>query len=1034
MDVQGQFSRRRFLQVSALTVIVSACQDRPRPSGNLPSVGPVTTPSAASTGLGDHPFDVWESMRAALRTSPDHLVARADNLVATGDVDAIFRFVRDEIATLPSQDHDFGNAETAIRWGNRAALRCGAGTPREKAELLAELLRLSGAEAEVRTGTLRPEIASRADLLYRPIPRHFAPAVDTTVVDGWLTTLGPGTAAPSIPVVDADGAEGRALAAALRAQVPAASSVAFDRSFSGRVPIVVMTAGGVARFANPLVPNAELGTSYLTQEPVTAAPPSAPLQLDVAILATRSDDPNTRTVLVEGSWSADQLVGRHLQLGFAPVGGLAALAGRTAGEVQLFHSFLAVRSPELTRSQEHDLAVGGRSVSTGGRVLDVSSDGTPTIDGVPLASAPSTPAGAGSVARVDPPIVRVAGFPLVQLTLAPRDDTDAIVAGLGAADIRVEEEGKPVAFLMVENQPRQPRVLLLLDTSNSIPENFRGGFAADLGRKLAAAILGLDPAAQFLVGAINYGTVSSSGDWTGDPAAVASNVALAFGDGSDLWQALGEATALGASVVVMITDGGASDTPEEVIRGKARVAAGPPVITLGVGKIDRSFGDEVARLTGGAQALASDVGPAVAAVAKALAAIRDAPYRLEYRATAAGPSNRAVRVTIGKAMSEGSYEVPATPLQPTALAGLYLRLRVTGGDEITRTLAGLDHREYHPRGDPLPAGTADDVLGALFGGALMSVEGDGPTLSAWLDGFLAAKLTLQPAWAAIRAHDDQALQEAMAAVSPIPPPALLPFSAPLPDHDAPGSLTFPAGLRCALYRERLVFGQGRRRSVDLLPTARWQTAAADPRVAFDRTLERTAHLAIAEKDGFQTSTVERLAGRALQLVPAGTSASRSGPLAAYARRLDEYVADDRLVPTDGGPFAMWVIRSETGGLEAILPDGSGGGEETEPDAGVEKGAAVAGILGSLVEIGFVGGAFIALQKAIARETMRLAAWILTIGDEGEAEDPNLGDPLRGLGCDLAKEAIAGLSHTTEYIDLADKFIEAAGGHGIPCPG
>ena len=48
------------------------------------------------------PFDVWEELRTALRTSPDHLPARAKQLVAEGDPEAIFRFVRDEIVTYPA--------------------------------------------------------------------------------------------------------------------------------------------------------------------------------------------------------------------------------------------------------------------------------------------------------------------------------------------------------------------------------------------------------------------------------------------------------------------------------------------------------------------------------------------------------------------------------------------------------------------------------------------------------------------------------------------------------------------------------------------------------------------------------------------------------------------------------------------------------------------------------------------------------------------------------------------------------------------
>ncbi|MAK63112.1 MAG: hypothetical protein CMK09_19250 [Ponticaulis sp.] len=54
-------------------------------------------------------FDIWREMRAAMRTSPDHTLARSKALVTAGDRDAIFRFVRDEIRLMTGSTQHFRN-------------------------------------------------------------------------------------------------------------------------------------------------------------------------------------------------------------------------------------------------------------------------------------------------------------------------------------------------------------------------------------------------------------------------------------------------------------------------------------------------------------------------------------------------------------------------------------------------------------------------------------------------------------------------------------------------------------------------------------------------------------------------------------------------------------------------------------------------------------------------------------------------------------------------------------------------------------
>ncbi|CAN0598933.1 unnamed protein product, partial [Laminaria digitata] len=97
-------------------------------------------------------FDLIEQLQSSLRDSPDHRAAKAQRLVAAGDLAGLHAFVRDEVALYPGEASGMGETRSVVRWGWRGTLRGGAGTMREKAELLAELYRQAGHTAEVMGG------------------------------------------------------------------------------------------------------------------------------------------------------------------------------------------------------------------------------------------------------------------------------------------------------------------------------------------------------------------------------------------------------------------------------------------------------------------------------------------------------------------------------------------------------------------------------------------------------------------------------------------------------------------------------------------------------------------------------------------------------------------------------------------------------------------------------------------------------------------------------------------------------------------
>src|SRR5699024_9203095 len=87
-------------------------------------------------------------MIEVLEKSPDHLPGQRKALIASKDPKAMAEFVRDCFQPLPTSSfmRDLGRN---IFYGTETALRCGIATPREKAEILKDMLVEAGFEARV---------------------------------------------------------------------------------------------------------------------------------------------------------------------------------------------------------------------------------------------------------------------------------------------------------------------------------------------------------------------------------------------------------------------------------------------------------------------------------------------------------------------------------------------------------------------------------------------------------------------------------------------------------------------------------------------------------------------------------------------------------------------------------------------------------------------------------------------------------------------------------------------------------------------
>ena len=1024
--------RLRVALVATLCVAtVSACMPAPEPSTN-----PVPVPTASPVALDDLPFDVWERLRTAIRQSPDHLPAAAERVVAGRDPQAIFAFVRDEIATLPPSPESWRNAESETRWGTRATLRGGAGTPRDKADLLVELYSAAGFEARVLQGDLEPPAeATGRSILFRSIDRQFEPAVTEAELDEWLGLLGatpsPVSPPPELAGLRAEIAEAVAIAADLPGQPDA-----FDWASLRAVPVVEVTVNGAPVLANPIMPDAQFGTSY-TGPTVIAGPSSRSQPVSVSLLISTAREPDERVAIATGAWPADELIGRFVDVRMAPAGDPATVLRLGADQVQTFVPTLALAGPDLDPATADERTFVGDAFTVRGTVIRAT-DETVTVGTRPLMGAPPD---------LDALMARIAGisievdaqaFPSLRGRAAIVDASGQPVLGVPGSALRLEEDGRSLGFVLEENQPPAPRVVLLFDTSGSIPDAFREAGAEALGRDLTTAITAERPDALVRAAPIASGGAPSLRDYSADPDVVAEEIRTMYGYGSDIWSATASAAQHDPTVIVLISDGQSSETPELIDTARALVAAGPPVVAIGVGEADMVSLATLAGSTGGSAFAATDTPAAVAGILAALASQDGLPYRFSFEAPEDGPSTRTVTLAPARTpgvAGEAAYAPPIADrrLQPPALAGVYLRVEHEGV-EFVHTIAGPNHYDRKP-GQRITPALLDEVRGALFGAVLVSVEGSPPSISTLLDEQLTAKLSLRPAFEGARAGDGEAILAGLREALTIPA-VLGQLHAPLWENVTADSLTYELRPRFVVYQERIRWERDVVTSASILPLSRWVTVADDPEAARQLTIERTASLAAIEGASFETSTLSTLRGQTVELLPAFDLSDSDPPPARVAQRA--YSGWQRVVATDDAIGAFWALDPDTGTLLGVLPDGSGGGATSDTEKSIKQLGQIAALMALLAGLaggGFPAYAFVALQRAILAQILREAAIVASIGEDSMPTD-SMDQTLRELTCDLAKAAFASIAHHTSHtaynVAVADKASKAAGGPYIPC--
>lgn len=939
-------SRRDFIRLTggAAAATLSGCTATDRPAGQRRGA-----PSAPAAGADDALSTFLRSLRQAARTSPDHLTARADAIVASRDPLAAVRFVRDEIAVVHADQPVTGG-----NWGPRAALRAGAGTLRERAEVLAGMLAAMGTTARLVEIDRPPGLTAAA--LWRARPHAFAP--DKAALQPLLDQAGLPPLAPAAAGVDARARQTiDGIAGTLLARMPAAARRATKfapRDVPERIPAVEYTAQGrrvIAIAAGEL--DVREGTGE-TRDAGTMVLPTVEVAVAVALnppVGSGLDASRTHELL-RAAWPADQAAGRRLTLTF-PVPGqsLRTRPGAEAGPTRLPLLRLSDARPI---PESVTTMVGGSLLSLSGAVFQRDPAQAGRMVG-PFGQLALRPAAArATLARSVTSLRAEAGaatFPDIDLRVAAVDAAGKPVDGLAAADFVVTEDGRAQqAHLLADNVPALPRVLVVYDGSMSASGTFRtpdGKRAFD--RHVAEALVAAAAETPFATQLIGIGGAAAESGWA-PPDAAGLVAAMPSATTSDLWGTLGEAVpASGAAVVVLVSDNDATDAAEAVPRLRARLAAsGIPIISLPVGTPRPELTAAIVSASRGEAVNPAD--PALprvlaGAVRRRLTATPPYGYRLRYRTDRPAPGGGPRQVVVAladrrKVAATASYTVPAEGdrLVPPGLAGVYLTLTVNGVTD-TRRLGGV---EVSYRGTPdlarLDARTLAEATNAVLGITTVAFEPPDASAGELLDDTIGALLELDPIVAAIP-QGEAAIAAQLRHLQRIPA-VFAPLLEPVGDGH-PGAVA--TGLRTAILIEShgLADGvtDGAARTVvdtlDVVPAHGHMLGLGDPEAAFRAAMTASLTPSYREMTLSPASAAARLTGRPLTYLAPNAAYPSARPRQQVL--LDRYAGMHRFVASDGSVEAIWIVDPTTGTAIAIDEAGRGGAVRSQVGTNCDSG-------------------------------------------------------------------------------------------------
>ncbi|WP_297334939.1 hypothetical protein [Algoriphagus sp.] len=859
-------------------------------------------------------FQVWREMQQLIQTSPSCLIEAYQRVKEGRDPKQMLAFVRDSIFLIPANEASLRGMGTAMRAGIRGVLRDGFATPREKAEVLRQLLEESGIQAEVvfeRTDFDEKMVKS---LFFRPNENQILPDLNQGQYERWMNMLELSESdLQELTFINADQKDAEKLADRLWDLIPEKEKIRFhDFDFrwdDSRCPAVQFQWENKTLIAHLFDPDIPFGEAFNAGSPVRSADPAEYVldQVELSLSYRDNIEPTEDKILLTKNYEAKDLIGRQLHLGFFHGLDWMEQASTTFKQVRIFSPALSIESPDLSQEEKVGLSQLGETFTLEGQKIQVDEKAkTIRVNGFPIDWVEESTR-VKDVAQLTLKIT--AGLPsMVKMEIWPTNEHGKRVEGLMASNFTFWENDLPFSPLMESNETA-PKVLILYDTSLSMPLEYRNEGMEAFLEKLEVGIRQDFPKAS----------VTS---WATD---------------SSLYQWLRKASQTSFDLILFATDG---DNKDELKDGDLEAfRAGPPVIVLDVFNSTRESSQEVfenlAVSSEGNIINAQDQGVAQQEILEQLSLLELPAYVFTFHGSLQSETNEIkVSVDNDRVSTRETYQFKFREESQTIgpkVIGIYLKIKI--GNHITeRVLAGWDP----VIGEEVQIGKkhSDEVRNLLFGSVIIGVEGQGPTFANALNELLEYRLSKQPWMDAVKAENLDLALEAVEKSSWTYDPLMIHLLAPLPDQVTEDSLIFASGIRMVIVKRSTGINQEfSEDAVDILPTANFVTISEDLEKSFRINLKKTVHLALLEGAFFEQSTLNLLNGADLISNEEAKNENwfeeqlQNGPHANFIKQYWSRAGSElKIFGRELDTLAFWQIDKKTGELLGILPDQTGGGK------------------------------------------------------------------------------------------------------------
>ncbi|GAA4809638.1 hypothetical protein GCM10023330_15710 [Litoribaculum gwangyangense] len=854
-------------------------------------------------GTGKPPFSVWEEIIDALEKSPDNLIGMRKNLVLQKDPKAIVEFVRNGFKLVPRTTDFLHDISRHSQYGIHAAMRSGLSTPREKAEILKDMLVEAGFEANVVVEQTQITIDEAKAIVFNSDSPIFNPPISDKKIKEWHKTLeleSEGTHFNEIPnAITQANQFADSLLNQLDEKYIRNSPVHF-RFDAANIPSVVFKENGEEKYAHIFDPKVPYGSLHPTNknQSFKEAPALNSIKDDditITLSCRNALDNWNETELIKGSWKASQLIGNQVKLQFLNNMSLNDMATQSISQISSFTPCLALQDlyKDTKNLEEHSFL--GEPITLEGERLLQNSNFVQNVDNTEKGN----PKDVVSLdANIEPK-----AFPKVRVTLFPKDSNGNIVENLGAKNFKITDNGRVVTGWLQQNKI-VPRVLLMYDTSLSMPEAYRGEGVRIFLNNLQESIKRVYPTALIQLQET----------------------------GSDIFTSLLKAKQTDNDLILYATDGDCFDEYDSAFQ--PIYDSGPPAIFLDV----RPNGYMYNRLSASMEIHsipADDQNKTIEAVKTHLSAMTFAPYVLTYHSFEEKKKHQ-VKVELletNKSVTQ-NFEFPAYNDFSTAnrIIGLYLEVKIGSKTPIRRVLAGWDNiinRDFKPN-----RSMTEEVHDMLLGSVDLCFEREGPTLSLQLTEYLRAIMSHRQWHEAVQDGNFETALEQLNKGTFSYPSHFLSMMQPLPNGINNQSATYPEGYRIGVLKIKpALHGKSSDVSFDYLPTSNYMTITKDGVGAFSETIRKTASLALLEHQVFETSAWSSLKNKTLAFNRESSNDERYSTKSLGEKnnyfRLRVFAGSTlKFFDSSTESMAYWMINPTSGELYGVLPDQTGGGQKS----------------------------------------------------------------------------------------------------------